>query len=502
MTALLEKVNRLNEIGIALSIERDSGRLLDKILFNAKLLTNADGATIYSVTEENKLHFEIVTTDSLNYRLGEIYGWAIPFPDLPLFTIDGKENDRLIAAYVVNHKQTVNIADAYFEEGFDFSGTREFDKTTGYRTKAVLTVPIINHEDEVIAVMQLINPIDPVSGEVHPFTEEDQKLAESLASQAGVALTNQRLIAALTELFESLIRVIAEAIDEKSPVTGNHGKRVPIIAEMLAQAVNHVSEGPLRGEHFTPAEIYELNIAAFLHDCGKIVTPVHIVEKQNKLEGIFDRIEVIQGRIEILKRDAKIALLEGKITEKTYRENIQKLEEIFALLKRCNTLQEKITPEVIENVEKLSFLTPAEKKSLLVAKGNLTEEERAIIEHHVIMTKRMLAQLPFPKHLKKVPEIATSHHEWVDGRGYPRHLKGEQMSLRAKILAIADVFEALSAPDRPYKKPLPLSQIYAIMGEMVKEGHLDPNLYEVFIKEKVALRYAQNHCSPSQVDME
>ncbi len=502
MTALLEKVSRLNEIGIALSLERDSNRLLDKILSNAKLLTNADGATIYSITPEKELHFEIVTTDSLHFHLGGTSGQPIPFPDLPLFTAKGKENDRLIVAYAVNHKQTINIADAYFEKGYDFSGTREFDKQTGYRTKSVLTLPIINHEDEVIAVMQLINPLDPETGEVRSFTDEDQKLAQSLASQAGVALTNQRLITALTELFESLIKVLAEAIDEKSPVTGNHGKRVPVITEMLAEAVDRASDGPLKNAHFTPEQMYELQIAAFLHDCGKIVTPVHVVEKQSKLEGIFDRIEVIEGRIEILKRDAKIALLEGKITEESYNATIHDFVETFALLVRCNTSKERITDEVIDNVERCTFLTPAEKESLLVAKGNLTDDERNIMQQHVTMTQRMLAKLPFPKHLKEVPEIASSHHEWIDGRGYPLHLTGEKMSLRAKILAISDVFEALSAPDRPYKKPLPLSKIYDIMREMVEEGHLDPQLLEVFLKEKVGLHYAQNYCSSSQIDVE
>ncbi|NGX54167.1 MAG: hypothetical protein K1000chlam4_00892 [Chlamydiae bacterium] len=289
MTTLLEKVSRLNEIGIALSAEQSSQALLEKILRNAKLLTNADGATIYTVLPDQKVRFEIVTTDSLGYHLGGTSNEPITFSPIDLYLSDGVQNNRHMVAYAINNKTSVKVDDAYTAEGFDFSGTREFDQTTGYRTTAVLTTPIINHENEVIAAMQLINPIDPVTQSVTTFTLEDLHLSESLASQAGVALSNQQLMENQRRLFNSLIRVLAEAIDEKSPATRNHSKRVPIVAEMLAEAVNNTEDGPLKKTHFSDEQLYELMVAAFLHDCGKIVTPSHIVEKKNKLETIFDR---------------------------------------------------------------------------------------------------------------------------------------------------------------------------------------------------------------------
>jgi len=274
-------IQKLNEIGIALSKEHHIPFLHEKILLSAKELTHADGGTIYSVAE-GKLHFEIVMSDTLHLHLGGTSSEPISFADLPLFLENGEPNDSLMVAYAVNHKTTINIRDAYDEEGYDFSGTRDFDERTGYRTEAVLTIPMKNHEDEVIAVLQLINPIEKVSGEIVEFTEEDVQLAQSLASQAGIALNNQILIQNLRGLFESLIRVIAEAIDEKSPSTGNHGKRVPIVAELLAKGVSETTEGALTEIHFTDEELYELHVAALLHDCGKITTPVHVVEKKKK----------------------------------------------------------------------------------------------------------------------------------------------------------------------------------------------------------------------------
>src|ERR1700722_13532137 len=288
-------LNKLNEIGVALSKERNITLLLEKILISAKELTRADGGTIYTITPERTARFEISMSDSLGFHLGGTSGVPIAFPELQLFAKDGTFNDSLMVAYAVNHEKTINIKDAYHEQGFDFSSTRQFDAKTGYRTQSVLTIPMKNHEGEMIAVLQLINPEEEKS-----FSSEDGQLAESLASQAGVALTNQLLITNLRALFESLIRVIAEAIDEQSPSTGNHSKRVPIIALLLADAVNATQGGPLKDISFSKKELYELEVAAFLHDCGKITTPVHLVEKQHKLEAIIDRIELVQARFSAL----------------------------------------------------------------------------------------------------------------------------------------------------------------------------------------------------------
>lgn len=524
--SLLEKVRHLLEIGTALSSERDTKKLLEKILGSAQLLTSADGGTLYTVTPRKTLHFEISTSHSLNFNIGTTPS-TVTFTEIPLFHKDGSPNESAIVAYSVNHKQLINVKDAYHETGFDFSGPRRFDEELGYRTLSVLAAPIQNHEGEVIGVLQLINAYDKKTGVIHPFSEEDQYLVESLASQAGVALTNQQLIIDLKQLFESLIRIIAKAIDEKSPSTGNHSRRVPILCEMIARAMNETGK-----YHFSEEAIEELKVAAFLHDCGKITTPVHIQEKHTKLETIVDRIDLLSTRFEVVKRDQECEMLQKKL--KWYEEKaphlLEERKEAFTLfenekdkgvarlnveeefLRKCNR-SFNLTPEMVQEVRKIAtrmwtcknetlpFLTADELENLSIVYGTLSDKERKIIENHVVLTLKMLSELIFPKHLKNVPEIAASHHERVDGKGYPRGLTKEQMSVEARILALADVFEALSAPDRPYKEPLPLSVITKILKEKGAEGHLDPELVSIFLDKKVGLSYAKEHLAPSQIDI-
>jgi HD-GYP domain-containing protein (c-di-GMP phosphodiesterase class II) len=518
-------LQRLNEIGIALSKEHRRTPLLEMILTYAIELTQADGGTVYIVTPENKVHFEIAISSSLGLHVGGTSNVAVPFEDLPLFLEEGAFNDNLMVTFAVNHKKTIKVKDAYYEKGFNFAGTRAFDEKTGYRTRAVLTVPIKNHENDVIAGLQLINP--PGEG---GFTEADVQLAESLASQAGVALTNQFLIHSLRRLFESLIRVLAEAIDEKSPSTGNHSKRVPLLAELLAEAVNATSEGPLKDVHFSREEIYELKIASFLHDCGKITTPVYIIEKQAKLQTLFDRIELVRTRYAVLRQKTEKELLVRRLNwfelnhprefaqaqeacipfESAFHEKVRQNEIDLLWLEEINRGKEPITDATFEKLKRIAathygadvpLLTPDELENLSIRTGNLTEREQEIIHHHVVMTYKMLSQLDFPKELRQVPEIAASHHERVDGQGYPRGLKKEQMSLQARILVVADIFEALSAPDRPYKAALPLSEVLQIMQKMVETGHLDPDIYAIFRDKKAYLPYAQKFLSPEQIDI-
>src|SRR5438552_16517192 len=234
---LTQRLDQLNAIGASLSAERDINRLLETILTAAKTITRADGGTLYRVTEEQSLRFEIVRTSSLKYYLGGTTGNPVPFYPIQLYK-DGKPNHGMVAAYAALTGKTVNIADAYTVEGFDFTGTRAFDAKSGYRSKSFLTVPMKNHENEIIGILQLLNATDPVTGEVIEFSIEDQQLAESLASQAAIALTNRLLINHLEHLFESFIHLINGVIDDKSPHTGEHCDRVPILTMMLADAVN------------------------------------------------------------------------------------------------------------------------------------------------------------------------------------------------------------------------------------------------------------------------
>jgi HD-GYP domain-containing protein (c-di-GMP phosphodiesterase class II) len=524
---MFRRLEELNGIGISLSKEKDTNRLLEAILVAAKKITNADGGTLYRVDNERKLvHFEILRTDSLGIAMGGTTGVAVPFYPVRLFDDEGRANNSMVVAYSVLHDETVNIADAYTEKGFDFTGTKNFDKKTNYRSKSFLTVPMKNHEDEIIGVLQLINAKDRASGEIVSFSEADQHLAESLASQAAVALTNRQLINQLEVLFESFISLINAAIDDKSPYTGGHCQRVPMLTMMLAEAVNATERGPLAGFSMSDKDRYELKIAGLLHDCGKVTTPVHVVDKATKLQTIFDRIGLVDTRFEVVKRDAEIAALREKLAapanangewQKADREltvRLRKINEDRQFLRFCNFGSEAMRDDDQERVREISrnyrwrdvggnnveFLTEDETRNLTIRSGTLTPEERQTINHHIEVTIKMLESLPWPRHLKNVPEYAGGHHERMDGKGYPRGLTREQMSVQARVMGIADIFEAITAKDRPYKKGKTLTESLNILGRFKLNGHVDPDLFDVFVREKVYLRYAEQFLDPEQID--
>lgn len=528
MDDLFRRLEQLNEIGAALSSERDIDRLLEKILIAAKTITHADGGTLYRMTEDGRaLRFEIVRNDSLGIALGGSSGNPIGFPDLPLQREDGAPNDSLVAAYAAIHDRTVNIADAYSEAGFDFSGTRKFDERTGYRSQSFLTVPMKNHENAIIGVLQLINSLQPGTRNVVPFSQAEQRLAESLASQAAIALTNRQLISQLEVLFESFINLINLAIDEKSPYTGGHCQRVPVLTMMIAEAVNTTVDGPLAAFRMSADDLYELKIAGLLHDCGKVTTPVHVVDKATKLQTIFDRIGLIDTRFEVIKRDAQIATLrklldmrdkvdpeaEAASWAEYWREQGE-MDEERDFLRRVNTGSEAMSIDDQQRVRDIGvhrrwrnlagvdadFLTADEIENLTIRAGTLTAGEREIINHHIVATIKMLEALPWPKHLKHVPEYAGGHHERMDGKGYPKGLTREQMSWQARMMGIADIFEALTAKDRPYKQGMKLSQAIDIMKKFSAGGHIDPDLFEVFLSKEVYRRYAEAFLDPAQID--
>jgi HD-GYP domain-containing protein (c-di-GMP phosphodiesterase class II) len=526
---LFRRLEQLNEIGSALSQEKDIDHLLEKILVAAKAITRAAGGTLYVLEpsdEGPRLRFAIMRNEALDIAMGGTTGNPIPFYPVHLYGKDGKPNNQMVAAYAALTGKTVNIADAYSQEGFDFSGTRNFDKKTGYRSKAFLTVPMKNHEGEIIGVLQLINRMEPGTENIRPFGPSDQRLAESLASQAAIALTNRHLINQLEVLFESFIALINTAIDEKSPYTGGHCQRVPALTMMLAEAVNETHDGPLRDFRMSDKDRYELKIAGLLHDCGKVTTPVHVVDKATKLETIFDRINLVDTRFEVLKRDLEIEALKRKLDplgaapgqaahiDQDLDERLRELESERAFLRQANIGGEVMSPEAQERVKQIGtgrkwidlsgkpadFLSENEIKNLTIARGTLTTEERQTINHHIVATIKMLEALPWPTHLRNVPEYAGGHHERMDGKGYPRGLTREQMSIQARVMGIADIFEALTAKDRPYKRGKTLSESLRILGNFRQNGHVDPDLFDVFVRKKVYLRYAQQFLDREQID--
>ena len=526
-TESFELIEKLNEIGIALSAEKNTPKLLEMILRGAKTILNADGGTLYLATEDKRsLKFEIIMNDSLGIMMGANLGEAIPFDPLPLYDEFGNPNNTMVAAHAAIHKKTINIPDAYIAEGFDFAGTRAFDTKMGYQSQSFLTLPMLNHENELIGVLQLINAKSIVDNQIIEFSKVAQRIGESLASQAAIALTNNKLIGQFRELFESFINLMSEAIDKKSPYNGAHCRRVPTLTMMIADAACQADYGIFKDFDLDEDERYELKIAGLLHDCGKVTTPVHVIDKATKLETIFDRIHLINTRFEVLKRDAEISFLHQKMAaiESGNLSIIPELEDAFQqklaqyssdqdFLRICNIGGEFMRDEYKERLQiiatyrwtdpqgvETNFLTENEVYNLNISRGTLTAEERKIINDHIVVTIEMLEQLPYPRNLRRVPEYAGGHHERMDGKGYPKGLTREQMSLPARMMGIADIFEALSAKDRPYKQGKTLTECLQILGNMKINGHIDPDLFDLFVSEKVYMRYANEYLDPDQID--
>ncbi len=524
---LEDRVKRLQEIGLALSTEDDINVIFELIMDEAKNITNADGRTLYMISDDGQtMKFEIMQTDSMNFAQGGTTGVEITIPPMQLFDEEGNPNHSSNVAYSANTGKTANIKDVYTAKGFDFTGPKNFDKNTGYKTKSVMSVPLKNHENDIVGVMQLINATDKKSGKVVAFSDNMQHQVESLASQGAVALTNKRLVAELKSLFESFIQLIATAIDKKSPYTGGHCERVPEITMLLADAVEKTTEGKYADFTMTEDERYELYLAGWLHDCGKVATPPHVVDKGMKLETITDRIEVMDTRFEVLKRDAEIAKLKKQIelmTKGSVNGEIKTLEEDLTtrieelsldqtFIQKTNRGGEFMEEEDQKRVadignykwnlegEETNFFDEKDVRNLQIPKGTLLPEEREIINDHIVITIDMLNKLPYPKNLRKIPEFAGGHHEKLDGTGYPKGLKDEEMSVQAKMMAIADIYEALTAADRPYKDGKKLSQAMRIMGFMKKDYEIDEELFAIFVKSGVYKQYAEKYLGEDQLD--
>ena len=495
-------VRRLTEISIALSAELNLDVLLEKIVDYARELTRSDGGTLYLLSDD-QLHGQIAQNDTLDIYQGGTTGEPITVPTVTL----EKSN---VSAYAALMEKTVEIDDVYDSDEFDFTGPIRFDEINDYRTRSMLVVPMKNHEDSVIGVLLLINATDPKAGTVTAFPAEAINLIEALASQAAVAITNASLIQETKNLFESLIKVLGVAVDAKSKYTGNHVQRVAEFNLVLAQAINETTDGPFADVYFSEEELEEIRIAGWLHDVGKVTTPVWVMDKATKLESLFDRIELIKTRFGVIRRDLEIQALKNRLEmiqnqeeaeklleiDEKLKEQLEELDEALKFLIQSNQPGEFMEDAKLERLNRIAqktyldegvekpYLTEDEVYNLAIRKGSINDEERQIMNDHVVWTIRMLAQVPFRKHLKNVPLYAGQHHEKLNGEGYPYGLEAADLSLQSRILALADFYEALTAKDRPYKKPMPMEVALSIMKEEAEKGNIDPKILELMIREK------------------
>ncbi|MFH0726231.1 MAG: HD domain-containing phosphohydrolase [Pseudomonadota bacterium] len=524
---LVKHIHKLTQIGLALSAEKNINRLLEMILTEARALSHADAGTLYILDkEENRLRFEILQNDSMGSRLSDEHNAEIKLPDVPLRQ-NGEPNFANVSSYVALTGKVVNIPNVYEAEGFDFTGPRKYDAATGYRTVSMLVIPMQNHENEIIGVLQLLNARNPDTGQIEKFSKNYVDIIASLASQAAVSLTNTQLIQELKALFYAFIQSIGTAIDAKSAYTGGHIKRVVDLTMIIAQNIHESDQEPFRDITFSEDQLEELRLAAWMHDVGKITTPEYVVDKASRLETIFDRIELIETRFHLIAKSIENSFLRQKMArlqngdrdsasldplEKAVSDEIGELYANLEFLKALNKRDRPMSEDEISfvktlaqhtyslNGEQRSYLTEDELKNLSIRQGTLTLDERLIIENHAAMTLKILKQLPFPRRMARIPEFAGSHHEKLDGTGYPLKLSGDDLPLQSRILAIADIFEALTAKDRPYKPPLKLSHALNILNSMKNNNHIDSDIFDFFTRNRLYAPYARKEMLPAQID--
>jgi len=506
-----DKFDRIMAINNQLSSQVDKDKLFEMILSLTRDLTNCEAGTLYIVTKDRKnLEFKVIQNDPLNIKI-ENWEKPISWDSLPIYLEDGKENIEMVSVVSALEKRIINIPDVYNCKDYDFEGTKKFDSSSGYRSKSMLVIPLVNHEEDVIGVLQLINKTNFSYDEIIPFNKEDENILKALASQAAMALTNSFLINSLEEFLNSFVTTIAHAIDAKSKHTSNHIDKVAKIASYLAKSI-HKDNTIYKDVKYTENQFKQIELAAWMHDIGKISMPESVIDKSTKLQTIFDKIENIKERFEIIKRDLEISYLKNEISKENYLDQIKKIDDDFTFLQTANIGGEFMQDEDIERIEEISkfqyikrgelctILTEDEVKNLSIRKGTLSTEEKDIMNSHAQLTLDMLSTLPFPKKYKNTLDIAVNHHEKLNGKGYPRGLESKDLSLEDRIMILADIFEALTASDRPYKEGKKLSEVYKILSFMVKDNEIDGKLLEFFFESDAFKKYIKEELKPAQID--
>ncbi|HUZ76533.1 MAG TPA: HD domain-containing phosphohydrolase [Chloroflexota bacterium] len=533
-----EQMAVLNQVGIALSGERDMDALQHLILQRARELTSADAGSLYLVVEDEQPALDEQgqpANDSegnplsrrvkvLAFNKTQNYSNPSDFTAFKLPLTTGS-----ISGYVATTGQVVQHEDMYhLSDGLPYSFNVDFDKRSGYRTKSMLTVPMVNMEKEIIGAIQLINrkrnaeaklTLESAEEEVLPFSDEDRDLALSFASQAAVALDNKRLMDSIQTLFEGFVTASVQAIESRDPTTSGHSGRVAILTVGLAEVVNQVEAGRFRDTYYRYEDLKEIRYASLLHDFGKVGVREHVLVKAKKL---YDwQIQQIHGRFGVAQAALEARFLRRKLDyltrygnaagwedalegiDRDYANEVEQLQQYWQVIKQVNepTVLEDNSFALLTAISSLTYETPesgseplvesAELQKLSIKKGSLDDNERLEIESHVTHTYKFLTKIPWTKELQHVPEVAWAHHEKLDGSGYPNGLTSEQIPLQSKMMTIADIYDALTAWDRPYKKAVPVDKALQILGWEVKDGHVDADLLELFIQNQVYERTAR-----------
>lgn len=501
---------RIMDINLELASELDKDKLFEMILTLTRELTHCDAGTLYIKSKDKQyLDFKVVQNKSLNIFMGGTKE-EITWNSLPLYLKNGEKNKSMVAVVSVIENKIINIPDVYEEKSYNFEGTKIFDKSTGYRSKSMLVIPLVNHEKDVIGVLQLINKnID--SNTIISFDETDEKIIKALSAQAAMALTNSQLILSLEDFLDAYVSTIASAIDAKSKHTLNHITSISKLAPLIAKAIDE-DETIYKNIKYSKDTLKEIELAAKIHDIGKISIPESVIDKATKLQFMIDGIEIIKERAEILKRDYEISFLKKEISKNEYINKLQILDDDINFIEKINMGSEFMRKDDIARIEQISkhtylknnkeffLVNQKERYNLSVEKGTLTKEEKDIMNSHAKLSYEMLSSLPFPKKYENVVHIAVNHHEKLNGEGYPRGLKAEQLVLEDRIMILADIFEALTSSDRPYKKTKTLSEVFRILDFMAKDGEIDAKLLDFFRNSDILNTYVKENLLPEQID--
>jgi HD-GYP domain-containing protein (c-di-GMP phosphodiesterase class II)/ribonuclease BN (tRNA processing enzyme) len=504
--SIYSRYNTLLETGIALTSEQSQMRLSEVILRSARELTQSDAGTLYLLSDDEQyLYFQTIQNDSLeieNRSSRNVPDWA----PIPLYHSDGGENHTLAAAHCALSKELISIDDIYNASGqYSFHSTIEYDKLSGYRSHSMLLIPLLDYQKNLIGVLQLINKIDG-NNRVISYSKDDEQVISALGSQAVISITNQKLINDLELLFESFLHSINLTLDKKSAHMRGHVQKMADLTMMIARTI-HNDQTVFPNKYYNETELKTIELASMMHDIGKITTPIHIIDKAKKLEKIFDRIELIKLKLDLLKTQNP----ETTVSSNVHLSN-DHIDEVYRFLTeanhgreyfdehKINRLKEIADWHITINGETIPILSQDELHNLSVQKGTLTPSERDVIKHHANVSIEFLNSIQFPKKYSRVPEIAGNHHEKINGTGYPHGLKGDEISFEARILAVADIFEALTASDRPYKQPNTLSEAMNILHTMAKKGDIDYGICKIFYESGAYLEYARKFMAKETID--